>query len=408
MDLVFDLTEGPDIGRRLRFVGHGTYVLGRAGDPDADLQLPTDARMSRRHAEVDFGPEGCHIRLLTGTGSLEIDGQRVEAAPLRSGSVLRMGATSMTVRFTEASPAVRENALPRRRLEAFELEDELGRGAMGCVYAARDRATGEAVAIKRFEPDLSWAGEDADLRTSANERAVGYFLREMELSAVLEHPHIVRTLGIGREKEELFLVMERIEGCTLMERVRIHGVLDMPLLLKVARALLDALTYAHAKGIIHRDVCPSNLLLAEDPEGRITPKLGDFGIGKSMAAGVSAALTRTGEARGKEHFMAPECLRDAKRATEAVDVFSAGATLYYALTGKPWFGDNRKHRWADLARGTGLLAPLREVNPDVPEAIAAVIEKALAPRIEDRYTSAREVRDALDAAAAALAGADDK
>lgn len=400
VELVFDLTEGPGAGDRLCFVGYGTYVLGRAGDPDKDLQLPTDARMSRRHAEVVFGPEGCRIRALGGPGSIEVDGERVDHGALRPGSRLRLGATLMVVRWGDARSAPGGAALPRRRLAEFELGEEIGRGAMGCVYAARERTSGLAVAIKRFEPDLAWVGDDADLRTSANEKAVRYFLREMELSAVLDHPSIVRTLGIGREKEELFIVMERIEGRTLHERVRMEGPVDAAFAAQVAASVLAALEHAHDRGIVHRDVCPSNVMLVEPEDGATAVKLGDFGIGKSMAAGVGAALTRTGEARGKEHFIAPECLRDAKRATPAVDIFSLGATLYFALTGKPWFGDNRRNRWADLARGTGLLAPLAEVAPHVPAPLAAVIEKALAPRVDDRYTTAGAMRQALEDVAA--------
>ncbi len=397
MEIVFDIIEGPDAGRRLCFQGYGTYVLGRAGDPDRDLQYPTDARMSRRHAEVEFGPEGVRLRALSSTGQIEVDGTTVTEAPLEPGSRLALGATRMVVRWGREAPDPVPEALPRRRIDEFEIEGEIGRGAIGCVYEATDLASGQRVAIKRFEPDLSWVGADEDLKTSANEKAVGYFLREMDFASALDHPHIVRTVGVGRELAELFIVMERVEGVTLTEHVRIRGVLDVAGLLSVARGVLAALEHAHRLGIVHRDVCPSNVMLA-DQAGEIVVKLADFGIGKSASQGATAALTRTGEARGKEHFIAPECLKDAKRATEAVDVFSLGATLYWALTGKPWFGDNRRQRWADLARGTGLLAPLADTAPHVPSALAVVIERALEPRVEDRYASARAMREALEAA----------
>lgn len=394
MDLILHAIEGPDAGRDFRYEGHGTYVFGRAGDPDANLQCPTDARMSRRHAEVSFTPLGLRIKALSAGNPVLLEGAAVEEATLEAGQELVMGVTRLRLAVSARRDDPQRARLPRRRLGEFRIEGEIGRGAIGCVYEAVDLVTAQEVALKRFEPDLAFADADASIRGAANEKAVAYFRRELDLAARLKHPHIVRTLGVGREREELFLVLELVEGPTLTEHVEMVGPLSVAECLTLGESVLDALEHAHACGIIHRDVCPSNVMYDDGGDERV-PKLADFGIGKSTSASASAELTRTGEARGKGNFMAPECLADAKRATPAADLFSVAATLYYGLTGQPWFGDAGSTWWERVARGGDVMVPLEGFAPGVPPELAALIRRALSRDPADRYASAAEMRAAL-------------
>ncbi|MDZ5662342.1 serine/threonine-protein kinase [Nocardioides sp. S-58] len=204
----------------------------------------------------------------------------------------------------------------------YRLEREIGRGGSGTVHLALDEVLGRQVAIKRIG---TTPGSDlAEL-----ERAE----REARLAAALNHPHVVSVFDLVDEGDVRWLVMEYVDGQTISERVRDSGPLDA----RPAAALLaqtaDALIEAHANGIVHRDVKPSNIMIAGD-----SAKLNDFGIAR---AADDPSLTQTGLVTGSPAYLAPE-VASGSSATPASDVWSLGATLYHAVTGKPPYevGDN--------------------------------------------------------------------
>jgi eukaryotic-like serine/threonine-protein kinase len=205
----------------------------------------------------------------------------------------------------------------------YTLEREIGRGGMGAVWLGRDEVLGRLVALKRV--GMAPGGSTPDL-----ERAE----REARLAARLNHPHVVAVYDLVTEGDGQWLVMEYIEGVTLAGLVNRDGALTRDQAAAVVGQAADALAAAHEAGIVHRDVKPSNILVA--PDGQV--KLSDFGIARAEA---DASLTQTGLVTGSPAYLAPE-VASGQPATDSSDVWSLGATLYHALAGHPPYevGDN--------------------------------------------------------------------
>ncbi len=255
----------------------------------------------------------------------------------------------------------------------YTLETEIGRGGMGAVWLGRDEVLGRQVALKRigFGPGSS----DLDL-----DRAE----REARLAARLNHPHVVAVYDLVHEGTERWLVMEYVEGVTLAELVRRDGALTPDQAAPVLRQAADALAAAHAAGIVHRDVKPSNILVARNGQA----KLSDFGIARAQA---DASLTQTGLVTGSPAYLAPE-VASGHQATAASDVWSLGAATYHALSGRPPY---------DVS-GNLLGALYRIVHEEPPRLgasagwLAPVLLATMAQRPEDRWSTAH-VRDFLAA-----------
>ena len=204
----------------------------------------------------------------------------------------------------------------------YRLDREIGRGGSGTVHLALDEVLGRQVAMKR----IGMVPGTADVEL---ERAQ----REARLAAALNHPHVVSVFDLVDEDDVRWLVMEYVDGETLSERVRSAGPLEAADAARLLAQTADALVEAHDAGIVHRDVKPSNILIADG-----TAKLNDFGIARSED---DASLTQTGLVTGSPAYLAPE-VASGSSATSASDVWSLGATLYHAVTGKPPYdvGDN--------------------------------------------------------------------
>ncbi|KRE95041.1 hypothetical protein ASG76_04930 [Nocardioides sp. Soil774] len=204
----------------------------------------------------------------------------------------------------------------------YRLEREIGRGGSGTVHLALDEVLGRQVAIKRI--GATPGSDDAEL-----ERAE----REARLAAALNHPHVVAVFDLVNDHDVRWLVMEYVDGETLSERVRGSGPLDATEAATLLAQTADALVEAHANGIVHRDVKPSNIMIAGG-----AAKLNDFGIARSED---DLSLTQTGLVTGSPAYLAPE-VASGSSATAASDVWSLGATLYHSVTGRPPYevGDN--------------------------------------------------------------------
>ncbi|WKN47191.1 serine/threonine-protein kinase [Nocardioides sp. Arc9.136] len=254
----------------------------------------------------------------------------------------------------------------------YSLEREIGRGGMGAVWLARDEVLGRGVALKRI--GLAPGSSTADL-----ERAQ----REARLAARLNHPHVVAVFDLVDEGDVRWLVMEHVPGTTLAELVRTRGPLPTDEAARVLAQAADALAAAHAAGIVHRDVKPSNMLVTED--GRV--KLSDFGIARAEA---DASLTQTGLVTGSPAYLAPE-VASGRQASPPSDVWSLGASTFHALAGRPPYdvGDNV------------LGALYRIVHEDPPRLddagwLTPLLAATMAREPGDRWTMA-QVRDFLEA-----------
>jgi len=269
--------------------------------------------------------------------------------------------------------------------ERYEMGELLGRGGMAEVYAGTDRRLGRPVAIKLLLPEMA---AQPDFRTR--------FEAEARTAASLAHPNAVGVYDTGEHDAVPYIVMERLPGETLADRIA-AGPVDPMWLGKRAAEVLDALGAAHASGLVHRDVKPANILIAAD--GRA--KVADFGIAKSLEAGRSD-LTQTGQLLGTPAYLAPERL-DGAPATPRSDLWALGVVLYEALAGtRPYTGETA----LGIARAvaSGAHRPLAELRPDLDPAVVAAVERAMDPDPARRFATAAEMSSGL--AGASLVAAD--
>jgi serine/threonine-protein kinase len=390
VDLELTVLGGPDEGRTWRYDGMPSVILGRSGTPDRDLGFPTDPRMSREHVLLEERDGALHAVALRADLSFKHRGRRVREAVLVHGDEVVIGASRIRVGvvhhrrvgLASAATGTLELDVPRRRLEEFRLEGELGRGTLGVVHRAVDTTTGEVIALKVLRVG-------ADVPAAAR----SYFLREMEVLRRLQHPGIARLRCVGWDDRAAFLGTELVPGRSLDMRVAREGPLGEGASRELGRQLLAALEHAHDSGFVHRDVKPGNVMVEERGPDELRCVLLDFSLARNCRDTGMLSLTRTGEGRGTLLFAAPECLRDAKHATYAADVFGVGATLYWALTEKPWF-EQTGDTFDDVM--SARLMPLARSRPGTDPSLAATIERALAADLAVRWPSAALMREALE------------
>src|SRR5438270_5761389 len=223
----------------------------------------------------------------------------------------------------DAAPSEAEAARQSRLVAGrYRLGERIGRGGMGIVWAARDELLARPVAVKEVRLPSSI---DPEERSQLRERT----LREARTAARLDHPCAVRMFDVCEEDEQAFLVMELVDGRSLSDVIRDDGPVPPAQAAEIGVCLLDALTAAHAAGIVHRDVKPGNVLVR--PDGRVT--LTDFGIASSSG---DPSITSTGLLLGSPAYIAPERARGG-RPQPPSDLWSLGATLYTAVEGRPPF-----------------------------------------------------------------------
>ena len=275
----------------------------------------------------------------------------------------------------------------RRRLGAwFAVERELGRGGMGVVYLARDLVLDRLVALKVLPPD---AAGDAAARAR--------FLREARTAGSLAHPHIVPVHRADEVEGLAYFVMGFVDGESLADRLRERGPLPPADAVRVLREVAWALAYAHARGVVHRDVKPENILL-ERGTGRAL--VTDFGIARRAdLTGDADGLTRAGVVLGTLHYMSPEQVAGGALDGRS-DVYALGVVAYQALAGRLPFAE-LSGAAVLVAHATRPAPPLASVAPAVPAALAAVVDRCLAKDPVDRWATGEALAEALETALAA-------
>jgi serine/threonine-protein kinase len=263
----------------------------------------------------------------------------------------------------------------------YSLERELGRGGMGIVYLAREVQLDRLVAIKVLPRSL---GQRADIR----ER----FLREARMAASLSHPHIVPIYRVGEARGLVFFVMAYVNGETLGERLRSRGPLPTAIATRLLREVTWALSYAHGRGIVHRDIKPDNILIeAETGRALVT----DFGIARGAE---QVESTDPGRVMGTAHFMSPE-QASSEPLDGRSDLYSLGVVAYLAVSGKLPF--DAPSVPALLAQHVSAELPaLAKIAPIIPRSLTSVIERCLQKNRDERWASGEALAEALEAAVA--------
>lgn len=243
------------------------------------------------------------------------------------------------------------------RVGPYEIVRLIGRGATSSVYEARHTVLGRSVAIKVLHEHLA-----------GDERTVARFVREGRIAARLRHPHVVDVIDVGEQDGTPFLVMELLDGVDLGTWLRARGPLDHLDALRTVLPLASALAAAHANGALHRDLKPTNVMLARDGRGVQSPKLVDFGLSKQLGGDSEVQLTEHAAVLGTLGYIAPEQLLDAARADERSDQYGLGAILYECLTARPPYQGKTV---------TELIAEVRSAPPPPPSALAPGIPPGL-------------------------------
>lgn len=267
-------------------------------------------------------------------------------------------------------------------IPGYELGKMLGKGGMGAVYQARRKKDGATVAVKVM---LS--------KIAVDEHAREGFQREIEVTRSLRHPNCVELFDHGSAGSAFYFVMEFCPGGSIDALLERRG---GKLALKEAGPIilqaLDGLAFAHEKGFVHRDLKPQNILLTANEGG--VAKVSDFGLAKSFQQAGFSGMTATGTLAGTPVFMPREQLTNFKFVKPVSDVWSMGATLYFMLTAE-FPRDFRKGQDPMEVILRGEMVPMRKRDPSIPQAIAEVIDRAIADKVKDRYQTAAEFREAL-------------
>jgi Tol biopolymer transport system component len=273
----------------------------------------------------------------------------------------------------------------------YRVERELGTGGMATVYLAHDLRHNRKVAVKVLRDDLSASVGGAR------------FLREIAIAAQLQHPHILPLHDSGAVGADgasvLFFVMPYVEGQSLRQRLQAGGALPVHDAVRILIEIVDALAYAHAHGVVHRDIKPDNVMLS----GRHA-LVTDFGVAKALSeASAASTVTTAGVALGTPAYMAPEQATADPHVDHRADIYAVGVVAYELLTGSPPFTGGSPHQVL-AAHVTAVPAPIRAQRADVPAAVERVVLKCLAKDPADRWQSASELLAQLEPLAVSSGG----
>jgi serine/threonine protein kinase len=272
---------------------------------------------------------------------------------------------------------------------SYTIEREIGEGGMSHVYVGRTTQRtdflpeGFAVVLKVMSDEL--AGE-----VTARKR----FIKEATILEKLRHRYITRFYEFINKEQSAVLIMEYVEGTPVDVMISEQGALPIAEAISITQCMLEALVYAHGKGIVHRDIKPANLI--RDKVG--TVKVTDFGIAKIKEGGAApgqTVLTKSGFLLGTPHYMSPEQIREPKDAGAKSDVYSAGVVLYEMLTGVLPFNSRSLPKLIDAIYRGEKQSP-RAIRPEIDAELEAIVLKAMHPKADQRYESARAFFEALE------------
>lgn len=428
MQVNLKVTGGPYKGRIFSFAQHDSFLIGR--NPEAHLCLPDDRYFSRNHCLLEMNPPHSFLRDLGSTNGTFLNGQRVKDASLKNGDCIQCGETILVVEVTtEAfSETTHDAGVPKRpvlvmveclncgrreqaqasapdehltflcedcRIElkrspqaipGYDTVKLLGRGGMGTVMLAREQQTGRAVAIKTLLPEFA-----------VSDKAMRRFMREIDVAAALKHKNIVEFIDRGTHNGVVYLVTEFVDGADASKLAENQGGrLSYEDGISIISQALDALSFAHEQGYIHRDFKDQNILVSGQSPN-LTAKLTDFGLAKSFTHSGMSGVTMAGEMAGTLAYMPPEQLRNFRDVKPQSDIYAVGMTAYSLLTGSLALDLSKDNSVNDTIRAIfeQPTVPLRQRAPHVPQLVGEVIDRALAKDPAHRWKTAGAMRTAL-------------
>ncbi len=430
MRVTLRVVAGPHTGRVFTFDQHETFLIGRS--EDSHFCLPQDRYFSRHHCILEIAPPQCFLRDLGSTNGTFVKGIRVESVYLKSGDRIQGGETVLEVDVTAepnhnlnsgddignrtmpslvtvqclncGMPSEAEVSRPdtkmtflcdncRENLKQnpqpipnYQMIRMLGQGGMGSVMLARHVTDGRPVAIKTLLPEVA-----------VSEQSMKRFVREIEVAASLQHPHIVSYIEHGTHNGIIYLVTEFVAGMDASKLAKERGGrLPYPEVVRIIEQTLSALDFAHAQGFVHRDIKEQNILV----NGKFpvsVAKLTDFGLAKSYKQTGMSGVTMVGDVAGTIAYMPPEQVRDFKEVQPPSDIYATGMTAYSLLTGAHALDISPRAGIAETVKAIfeKPIIPIGQRITDVPLRVASVIETAIAKQVELRWRSAGEMREAL-------------
>jgi eukaryotic-like serine/threonine-protein kinase len=429
MQVSLRVISGPHTGRVFTFNQHDTFLIGRS--ESAQFCLPDDRYFSRHHCLLEIAPPQCFLRDLGSTNGTFVNGQRVESIYLKSGDRIQGGETVLEVQVTteavQASPSKPEVLVTTPSIitvqclncgilsdaEASSPDDKLsficdecreklkqnpqpipnyqmirilGQGGMGSVMLARSLTDGRAVAIKTLLPEVA-----------VSEQSLKRFVREIEVAASLQHPHIVSYIEHGTHNGMIYLVTEYVGGMDASKLAKHRGgKLHFMEVAQIVEQTLSALDFAHKLGFVHRDIKEQNILV-DGSYPKYVAKLTDFGLAKSFKQTGMSGVTMVGDVAGTIAYMPPEQIRDFKEVQPPSDIYAIGMTAYTLLTGRHALDISPKAGIAETVKAIfeKPIVPIIIHSQEIPQAMANVIEKAMAKNPEQRWATCGEMREAL-------------
>jgi serine/threonine-protein kinase len=289
-----------------------------------------------------------------------------------------LGGTSAS-RSNAATMVLQGGANEKPMLGRYQVEKELGKGAMGTVYLGKDPKIGRVVAIKTLALSAEFEGDEL-------QEAKDRFFREAETAGRLTHPNIVTIYDAGEEHDLAYIAMEFLKGRDLVPYTKMPNLLPPEKVLSIVERVAEALSYAHTMGVVHRDIKPANIMY--EPESD-TAKVTDFGIARIT----DSSRTKTGMVLGTPSYMSPEQLAG-KKIDGRSDLFSLGVTLYQMLCGRlPFEGESMTQLMFAIANTAH--PQIHDFNAGLPAWVKDVIDRALAKDFDKRFQTGAEFAEAI-------------
>jgi eukaryotic-like serine/threonine-protein kinase len=394
MRIFLTVTAGPHKGLEFSFDRHDTFLVGRSKHAHFQL-LAKDKYFSRIHFMMEVNPPECRLIDMGSHNGTYVNGEKTLTADLKDGDQIRAGHTILRVRVERDAPTsdspsttsfIPEAASTLRALPTipgYSIERELGRGAMGVTYLGQRNGDATLYAIKLVRPTFQGSPQQ-----------IGDFLRSARFLTQLDHPNIARLREVGGCESGFYFVSDFVPGVSAAAILKRDGRLSVERTVRWALQILDGLKYGHRRQIIHRDIKPTNVLIAEI-DGNEVAKIADFGVARVYQTAPFSGLSLTTGLLELASFIPPEVLFSFQEANPLADQYSVAAVMYHLLTSAPVLNLPREgqRRYSSLLRSQH--APITEHRPDVPPALAEVLHKALSRTPNHRFIDVGAFRHAL-------------